>query len=123
MEKFTYIGPVVGKPRMTRSDKWKKRPCVERYWAFKDSITLQSNLANFKLSDGVKITVHIQIPKSRKKKLYVGQYHQQKPDADNIAKAIFDSLSKKDETIHTLQITKVWDTEDFIEIENLDIKI
>ena len=25
----------VSKPRMTRADTWKKRPCVLKYWAYK----------------------------------------------------------------------------------------
>lgn len=28
----------VPKPRMTKSDAWRKRPCVMRYWAFKDKV-------------------------------------------------------------------------------------
>ena len=26
------------KPRMTRADTWKKRPCVVKYWAYKDEL-------------------------------------------------------------------------------------
>lgn len=33
------ITPVT-KPRMTRSDKWKKRKCTSQYWAFKDEVRL-----------------------------------------------------------------------------------
>ncbi len=32
---------VVGKPRMTQRDKWKKRPCVLRYRAFADELRLK----------------------------------------------------------------------------------
>ena len=28
----------VAKPRMTRSDRWKKRPVVLKYWQFKDAL-------------------------------------------------------------------------------------
>ena len=28
----------MGKPRMTQRDKWKKRPCVLRYHAFRDKM-------------------------------------------------------------------------------------
>ena len=31
----------VPKPRMTRRDRWAKRPCVLRYWAFKDEVRLR----------------------------------------------------------------------------------
>ena len=30
----------VAKPRMTQSDKWKKRPATEKYWKYKDSFIL-----------------------------------------------------------------------------------
>ena len=31
MDKLTVVIDPVAKPRMTRSDRWKKRPCVVRY--------------------------------------------------------------------------------------------
>jgi hypothetical protein len=37
----TYDIEPIGKPRMTRSDKWKKRPEVMRYRAFCDEVRLR----------------------------------------------------------------------------------
>ena len=28
------------KPRMTKSDRWESRPCVNRYWSFKEELNL-----------------------------------------------------------------------------------
>ena len=30
----------VAKPRMTQSDKWKKRPATDKYWKFKDDLKM-----------------------------------------------------------------------------------
>ena len=39
IEKKYHITPIA-KPRMTRRDKWAKRPCVERYFAYRDLVRL-----------------------------------------------------------------------------------
>jgi len=102
----------MGKPRMVRSDAWKKRPCVTRYWAFKDELNLLCNQVGYRQGEELFATFNIPIPKSRKKgkkALHPGQKHDQKFDVDNIVKAVLDCLLPSgDEKVHTVCVRKVW---------------
>lgn len=104
------INPVA-KPRMTRSDKWKKRDSVVKYWKFKDACREQGVF----LDNGMNITWHIPIPKSlslKKQKEMVGKPHEKRPDLDNYLKALLDALFKEDSCIWYLgSLKKVWDKE------------
>ena len=106
----------VPKPRMTGSDKWKKRPNVMKYWAFKEECRLRKVEIP---EDGCHIIFTISMPKSwsKKKKLEMaGKPHQQTPDLDNICKAIFDAIYDNDSHIWTYRATKIWGTEGSIRI-------
>lgn len=111
--KINILIPVnpIGKPRQTRSDKWKQRPCVMRYRAFSDKLRLWAN--KYKLVQGEVLIAefHIEMPKSwseKKKGLQEGKPHKQKPDLDNIIKAYQDSLCDEDSHIHTIHACKKW---------------
>ena len=106
---IAYITPVA-KPRMTRADKWKRRPATDRYWKFK---------ADWKVSVPEKLDLNykgfefvIPMPKSwsKKKKLLMdGQPHVQKPDLDNLLKGIGDAHYQDDSVIHCIDgIKKTW---------------
>lgn len=108
----------VPKPRMTRSDQWKKRKCVERYWQFKDDV--RSHIQS--LPEAFKVTFHIEMPTSwseRKKAKFEGKYHQSRPDIDNFLKAIMDAIAKEDGFIHTVEVKKRWARLGRIEIEEI----
>ena len=108
----------VPKPRMTRADKWKKRPAVLRYRAFADECRLKINQS----LDGKSITFLMPMPKSwsKKKKMeMVGQPHRQRPDIDNLAKALFDALYEDDSGIASVSLRKMWSTDGAIRIEEL----
>ena len=103
------------KPRMTQRDKWKKRPVVEKYYAFKDQINLEAKrLSMPDLPTVIKsIEFVIEVPKSLsnpKKKLRYGELHTQTPDLDNILKATQDSLCKEDSHIAKIEgpLLKRW---------------
>lgn len=101
----------VPKPRMTAADKWKHRPIVDKYFAFKDAINGICNLGNFKLGDKYKVEFLIAMPKSwtpGKKNTHHGQPHQQKPDLDNLLKALNDCLKDEDKAIWNIEASKVW---------------
>ena len=105
-----YITPM-GKPRMTRRDKWAKRACVVRYRAFSDE--LRSRVGSVP-QDALRVdfVAFVAMPKSWSKKRkdeMRGQYHRQKPDVDNIAKAVFDSLFDDDSGIADSHMVKRWD--------------
>lgn len=101
------------KPRMTRSDKWKKRNVVVSYWKFKDEIVLTRNGYSIP-ENNIHIIFGIPIPKSYSKKkqaelLY--KKHQKRPDVDNLTKAIFDALETEDSYIWDVRQTKLWSPE------------
>ena len=108
--RFKYVGAPMGKPRMTRSDKWKKRPKVMRYRAFADGIRaacgdVPSN------PDGVIVTAHCPMPPSWSKKKQAehdGRPMRQTPDWDNIGKAVCDALFEEDSMIWFGVTIKFW---------------
>lgn len=104
----------VPKPRMTRADTWKKRPCVVNYWAFKDELKEQLKTIQFEISDELFLEFYIPMPKSwtkKKKAEYAGKIHQQKPDIDNLLKGVMDAMFKEDSHIHTVYAKKTWSYE------------
>ena len=110
--KFKYRGLIMGKPRLTQRDRWKKRPVVQRYYAFKDELKLKAKVAGFELGEEISCTVFIEMPKSwsKKKRLQMlGTPHKQRADLDNIIKAVQDILLLEDSSVHTYKnVSKVW---------------
>jgi Holliday junction resolvase RusA-like endonuclease len=93
---------------MTQRDKWAKRPAVLRYRAFCDEVRL--NRVSLPEA-GARIEFHIPMPKSwskKKRKLMDGKPHQQKPDLDNLIKALGDSIHAEDCGIYDLSACKRW---------------
>ncbi len=106
-----WITPM-GKPRMTQRDKWAKRPCVMKYRAFSDELRRQVKGEDFEDAYSLSWVAYLPIPKSwskKKKEEMRGDYHRQKPDRDNIDKAILDTLFKDDSGIAIGNLTKKWD--------------
>ena len=103
----------IPKPRMTQRDVWKKRPCVERYYAFKDDIKREAGQSGYILGDKFEnVKFVLPMPKSwseKKKCLMDGKPHQQKSDLDNLIKAMWDCLSEEDSNIYEINnVKKVW---------------
>ncbi len=112
-----YPVPPCPKPRMTRSDKWKKRPAVMRYRAFADQV----RELGVKLPESdAKITFLIAMPKSwsiAKMRAHFHEKHQQKPDLSNLLKALEDAVYGDDSHIwHYGEIRKLWAAHGGIEI-------
>ena len=109
----------MGAPRMTRRDKWARRPAVLRYHAFKDKLRLAVNrspVARQMVESGkieaLSWNAWLPLPDSwskRKKTALAGELHRQKPDRDNIDKAILDALFDDDSGIASGAIEKRWD--------------
>lgn len=93
---------------MTRADKWKKRDCVLRYFAFKE----ECQSKGVKFENGQSITFILPFPKSysdKKKRELDGQPHTLKPDTDNLLKSLLDALYQNDAHIwHIAEIKKLW---------------
>lgn len=107
----------MGKPRMTRRDKWDKRPAVTRYWAYKEAIQYQRR--GFILPDTFTVIFDIPMPKSwskTKRAEMAGQPHQQKPDFDNLLKGLVDALRKEDESIYCALVLKRWADEGAVKV-------
>jgi Holliday junction resolvase RusA-like endonuclease len=102
---------------MTKSDAWKKRPSVMRYWAFKDECRLR------KVSlpvEGATVTFVLPMPDSwsdEKRATMNGKPHQQTPDLDNLLKSLQDAIYDDDRHIHDIRIKKVWGYRGGIKIE------
>lgn len=124
----------IGAPRMTKSDKWKldpfhedsnkrQRKPVTQYFRFKRDIQAQALQQGFKMPEnGFHVIFVIPMPFSwsdKKKSLMDMTPHQQKPDADNMIKAVKDSLCKNDANIWDYRITKYWGRSGIITIYNL----
>ena len=107
----------VPKPRMTRSDVWKRRPATTRYWQFKDDIREH---VSGTLEPRFSVIFRIPMPKSWSKKqraLMNGKPHQQKPDADNYLKAFMDALCDDDSYVYDARVQKYWAESGSIELE------
>lgn len=108
----------VAKPRMTRSDKWKRRPIVLRYRAFCDEVRLR----RVELPESYHVVFVIPMPESwssRKKATMDGQPHRQVPDKDNLEKALLDALHEDDCHIWDGRVTKIWGKKGEIRIEQI----
>lgn len=101
---------------MVKSDAWKKRPCVMRYWAFKDKV----RELGIELQSPCKITFYIPMPDSwskRKKNDFCGKPHMNVPDGDNLLKGILDSVFDDDAHMWSVAYEKRWAREGSITVE------
>lgn len=108
---FVVMIEPMGKPRMTQSDKWRKRDVVVRYREFADRLRaacfgVMSNPSR------VSWKAFLSMPESwskRKKAMLRGQPHRAKPDRDNIDKGILDALWENDAGVASGELAKFWD--------------
>ena len=108
--KWAVLIEPMGKPRMTRQDKWKKRDRVLRYRQWKDELLYMSKSANYpRTPHSITIKGRFNLPKSwtkKQKALKYGSAHLEKPDIDNFAKAVIDALFGEDKSIAELHVYK-----------------
>jgi Holliday junction resolvase RusA-like endonuclease len=104
----TYQITPLGKPRMTQRDRWKQRPAVLRYRAFCDAV----RASGVELPEaGAHVTFVLPMPRSwskRKRAEMDGQPHRQKPDVDNLTKALLDAVLKDDAAVWDIRASKRW---------------
>lgn len=106
-----YLVPV-GKPRMTRRDKWARRPAVLRYRAFADALRSCLKGAVPKQARSVSWIAYFPMPASwsaKKRAQHAAAPHTAKPDRDNVDKAILDALFDDDAHVSDGVIKKRWD--------------
>jgi len=105
--------PPCPKPRMTKADRWRKRPSVLKFFAFRDAVKQDKSWKTFELldMDSFEIEFHVPMPKSwsKKKRGYMnGSAHQQRPDLDNYLKAWKDSVYEEDAIVWRVKASKLW---------------
>jgi len=101
----------VPKPRMTQSDRWKKRPCVLRYRSFCDELRAKTLTARYVPDGQIKVDFVVPMPPSwtKKKRQQMNlDPHRQTPDLDNLVKAFLDALMVDDSGIHSINAKKIW---------------
>lgn len=117
MKVYVFDIDPVSKPRMTQRDVWKKRPAINKYYAFKDLLKLQANKFGLKTLPGSIESLIFVIPMSKswseiKKIKYDETPHLYKPDLDNLLKAVQDCLCTEDSHIWDIRgLRKTWGRE------------
>ncbi len=107
-------------PRLTHQGRHTAR--AKKYYAYKKTLKMFCKVNDFALSEKVKITFYMPVPKSITKKeraKRLGNPHKQRPDLDNLVKGVWDGLAKEDGYIHYLECSKIWAEEGKIVIENI----
>jgi len=112
--KIVVPGVPMAKPRMTRRDKWRLRPCVARYREFADRVRKAVGPRIIEPTKVLRLDwlATFTPPKRWSKKdreAAIGTIHRQRPDRDNLDKAVLDCLfSRGDEAIGYGTICKRW---------------
>lgn len=112
-------GEPVAKPRQTRSDKWKERPCVVRYRDWADRARAAAGTIP-PAAQHADIVIYLPLPESMSKKKRIemaGTPHTLKPDIDNLIKSSLDALLKRDQCIHEVRAKKFWEDADGPRVE------
>lgn len=96
--RFTVNVEPIGAPRMTQRDRWAKRECVLRYWAFKDAVRSAAESHQTELLTGpLQVDISFFMPRQKAKiwktKPMPRYRSSTKPDIDNLFKAATDSLN------------------------------
>lgn len=108
-KKYVFNITPVGKPRMTRQDKWMKRPCVLRFRAYEDEMNRQANEIGFVMNPtALYIEFHFKRPKSFTGIRAQMITHKNKPDLDNLIKGVQDIFLKNDSSISEIHAKKIW---------------
>jgi len=124
--RLTYPITGMGKPRATQRDKWNPSKAVQKYRLFADTVRLY----DINIPDaGYHITFVLPMPKSwakKKRAAMDGKPHQQKPDKDNLEKALLDAARKghvsDDCTIWDGRVSKLWGETGAVIIEYHEVR-
>ena len=109
----------IAKPRMTQADRWKRRPCVMRYRDYCDYL----RLSGVKLTESAHLMFWLPMPPSwskRKRAAMDLQPHKQRPDLDNLIKAVLDALAPEDSYVARIHASKWWAVRGAVWISELE---
>jgi len=105
-------GQPVSKPRMTKRDKWAKRACVLKYFAWRDKARdIAGKLPPAKEIGMVEMFFDFLIPTSlskRQRSIRHLRPHRQRPDIDNLIKGVLDALFEEDAGVPCVYAEKRW---------------
>ena len=111
----------MGAVRTSQSDKWNERPAVVRYYAWRDALrthlglTLQTRWLDCR-------EVHITAQFATNIHAVWGKPYLEKPDADNIYKAVTDALFAEDQGIWFQTCRKVWGQYDKLDLQFVGLR-
>ena len=106
---FTVFGEPKAKPRMTRQDKWMKRPIVVQYRLWEDECKAVIAVPNGPLAITLKFFLPVPPSWSSKKRNSArGLPHTLKPDLDNLIKGC-DGFIHNDQRITRIVAAKYYD--------------
>ncbi len=123
--RFSVPGPVRGKgrPRFAKVGGFVKTYTDNQTVNYENWVRLCYQSASKNMLDGdieATIVARFAIPKSRKLTEYQGSPCTKKPDCDNIAKVILDSLNgiayRDDAAIWSMTVSKCWDIADQVDV-------
>lgn len=111
--------PAIGKPTMTRADKWKGRDCVKGYFAFCDMArAFARRVPAAETIESVRIVANYRPTGSKRRAAsMIGTRKRTKPDGDNIIKALSDALWKDDHKLGGVSCDRYWADRDETIIE------
>lgn len=104
-----FVDPM-GAPRMTQRDRWKKRPIVLRYFAYRDRIRAVVGDVPV-VPASMFMQFYMTPPESwskKKKAASYGQLARSGYDIDNMIKGVLDTLFLNDSGVAFVQATKLW---------------
>lgn len=110
-ERVTILLDPIGAPRQSRRDTWKPSDRVKRYRAWKDKFRPACAALGWELKPILRASFFIAMPPSwskKKRAAMLGQPHMQKPDIDNLCKAVMDAFGKDDGFVWDSHATKRW---------------
>lgn len=100
----------VPRPRMTRKDKWAKRPIVVAYYDYTEDLRTLAMAEGWEPANALQLTFVLPMPKSwskKKKREHAGMPHQSKPDLDNLVKGFLDAFGE-DKGVWSFAADKRW---------------
>lgn len=100
-----WITPM-GAVRMTQRSLWKD-PAAKKYLDWKRSVAWLAKIAAFQFETGDHLLFKLPITRMKNPQ-QPGEPHTQKPDLDNLIKALFDALHKDDAPIYEISARKEW---------------
>jgi Holliday junction resolvase RusA-like endonuclease len=102
-------------PRLNKNSRYnpEKKLLAERYSVYKQHIAMFARQSGLAIGDEIHCVFVLAMPKSwskTKRRTMNGQPHQQRPDGDNLYKAVLDAIMPEDKLVWSGSFKKYWGT-------------